>query len=119
MSTKTKLVRLDGRKIAESFHDYFAVEFGFPDFYGGGMDAWIDCMTYLDEPDAGMTTRIFVQPSESIIFHIEHAAFLRSNNLLAYNDLIECVAFVNYRRVEAGGTPLIYLSFFDNEHPAN
>jgi hypothetical protein len=109
-----KIVKLDGRKIAESFHEYFASEFGFPDFYGGGMDAWIDCMTYLDEPSAGMSTRIFVQPGESIVLHIDHIRFLKEKNQEAYNDLIECTAFVNYRRTKmAGGTPLIYLSFFN------
>jgi Barstar (barnase inhibitor) len=110
-----KIVKLDGHKIAESFHDYFAEEFGFPDFYGGGMDAWIDCMTYLDEPTAGMSTKIFVQPDESIVFHINHVKFLKEKHPESYDDLIECTAFVNYRRIKGGGTPLIYLSFFNNE----
>jgi|688.fasta_scaffold02841_16 hypothetical protein len=111
-----RIVKLDGRKIAESFHDYFAEEFGFPDFYGRGMDAWIDCMTYLDEPSAGMSTKIFVRPGESIVFHIEDINHLKDTNLEAYNDLIECTSFVNYRRTEMGDTPLIYLSFFYNNH---
>jgi RNAse (barnase) inhibitor barstar len=32
-----------------SFHDEFAVAFGFPDFYRKNMNAWIDCMTYFDD----------------------------------------------------------------------
>jgi hypothetical protein len=116
MNNNTKIVKLDGRRISESFHTYFAEEFGFPKFYGANMNAWVDCITYLDEPDTGMSKRIFVQPGESIIFHIDYVEFLKTNNSEAYNDLIECVAFVNYRRIEMEGTPLIYLSFFNNEH---
>ena len=39
-----------------SFHDEFARVFGFPSFYGRNMNAWIDCMTSLDEPEDGMTS---------------------------------------------------------------
>ncbi|MDZ4753789.1 MAG: barstar family protein [Phycisphaerae bacterium] len=31
----------------------FAETFGFPGFYGRNMNAWNDCMTFLDGPDAG------------------------------------------------------------------
>ncbi len=117
MNNITKIVKLDGRRIAESFHEYFAEQFGFPDFYGHNMDAWIDCITYLDEPTAGMSTKIFVQPGESIVFHIDYVKALKTSNREEYDELIEGVAFVNFRRIEHNrGTPLIYLSFFDNEH---
>lgn len=110
------IVKLDGRKIAESFHEYFAEQFGFPDFYGHNMDAWIDCMTYIDEPESGMVTKNFIKQGESVTLHIDHVGFLKNNNREAYDDLIECSAFVNYRVVANGGKPLIYLSFFMNEH---
>lgn len=110
-----KTVKLDGKQIAESFHEYFAEQFGFPDFYGHNMDAWIDCMTYIDEHEAGMVTKNYVQRGESIMLHIDNVDFLKTNNREAYDDLIECSAFVNYRVAENGGTPLIYLSFFMNE----
>ena len=116
MKNSVRIVKLDGRKIAKSFHDYFSEEFGFPDFYGKNMDAWIDCMTYLDEPEGGMSTKIFVQAGESIIFHIDYVKFLKETNANAYNDLIECTAFVNYRRIDLEDSPLIYLSFFNIEH---
>jgi barstar (barnase inhibitor) len=35
----------------QSFHESFKREMGFPDFYGMNMNAWIDCLTYLDEED--------------------------------------------------------------------
>ena len=51
------LVRIDTSNIRDwaSFHDVFSEAFGFPDFYGRNMDAWIDCMTSLDDPAAGMS----------------------------------------------------------------
>lgn len=39
-----------------SFHDEFAMKFGFPSFYGRNMNAWTDCMRYLDDPEAGMSS---------------------------------------------------------------
>jgi hypothetical protein len=38
---------------ADSFHDVSAATFGFPAFYGHNVNAWIDCLTNLDGPDAG------------------------------------------------------------------
>ena len=45
--------RVDGSRI----HDWasFNRTFAFPDFYGRNMDAWIDCMSSLDEPSAQLT----------------------------------------------------------------
>jgi RNAse (barnase) inhibitor barstar len=46
------LARIRARNISDwkSFHAEFRRVFGFPEFYGHNMDAWIDCMTSLDEP---------------------------------------------------------------------
>ena len=51
------VVKLDTRQIKDwdSFHDVFARVFGFPEFYGRNMNAWIDCMSYLDDPSTGMS----------------------------------------------------------------
>lgn len=50
-------VSLDCDRISDwpSFHQEFATVFGFPDFYGKNMNAWIDCMTYVDDAAAGMS----------------------------------------------------------------
>jgi hypothetical protein len=52
------VVRLDCGRITdwESFRSVFAEVLGFPAFYGRNMDAWIDCVSWLDEPGSGMTT---------------------------------------------------------------
>jgi hypothetical protein len=39
----------------DSFHSVFQATLGFPEFYGRNMDAWIDCMTYVDDPSGGLT----------------------------------------------------------------
>lgn len=47
---QTTIVDIPAHEITDwdSFHDVFKRVFGFPDFYGRNMDAWIDCMTDLD-----------------------------------------------------------------------
>ncbi len=51
------LVVVDGRMLKDwdSFHQEFARVFGFPEFYGNNMDAWIDCMSWLSDPEDGMS----------------------------------------------------------------
>jgi RNAse (barnase) inhibitor barstar len=45
------IVRIDGTKITDwaSFHIVCKEAFGFPSFYGENMDAFIDCLTYIDK----------------------------------------------------------------------
>lgn len=52
----TALVSIPADRILDwqSFHDVFAEAMGFPSYYGRNMDAWIDCMTYADEPSMEM-----------------------------------------------------------------
>ena len=51
-----KIVRLNTEQITNwaSFHLVCKEAFGFPDFYGENMNAWIDCMSCLTIDD-GMT----------------------------------------------------------------
>lgn len=44
-------VKIDCSRIKNwsDFHDIFKKTIGFPEFYGRNMDAWIDCMTNLDD----------------------------------------------------------------------
>ena len=39
-----------------------------PDFYGKNMDAWIDCMTYLDEPDEECPQRFLYKQVSQLYF---------------------------------------------------
>jgi hypothetical protein len=107
------LVRIDGCRIRDrrSFHDEFARVMGFPNFYGRNMDAWIDCMTYLDEDD-GMRS-ITIQPGEVLTLQIDHYRDLRARCPELAMELLECAAFVNFRRIEQGERPVLALSFFE------
>ena len=92
----------------ETFHDVFAGVLGFPSFYGRNMNAWIDCMTSADDPDAQMMT-ITVQPGELLTLQIDNASDFASRCPELFKALIECVAFVNHRRVDFGETPVLSL----------
>jgi hypothetical protein len=102
-------VRLPTERITnwQSFHEVCREVFGFPDFYGMNMDAWIDCMSDLDE-DAGMTR---FNLAEGEMLHIEVSATESFNRRLPeiFDALVECSAFVNQRYVEDGKAPVISL----------
>lgn len=93
-------VRLDTREIVDwkTFHDVCAATFGFPDFYGRTMDAWIDCLTHLDD---GLS-RFDLPPDELLMIEVAgFADFQRRVPELA-TALTECTAFVNGRNLEPG-----------------
>jgi RNAse (barnase) inhibitor barstar len=108
-----RIVRIDARRITDwdAFHDVFAEAFGFPDFYGRNGDAWIDCMGCLDDPEAGMT-RVHVGPGEVLTLQLDNVADLRERFREAYDEIIECSAFVNWRRIEIGCPPVLVISFY-------
>lgn len=103
-------VRIDARRITdwESFHDVFAESFGFPEFYGRNLDAWIDCMTCLDEPDSGMSS-VHGTSSDSVVIQFDHVNHLPTE---IYDAVVECSAFVNYRRLAANEPAILCLSFY-------
>jgi phage-related protein len=108
---KGRAVRIDTDRIIdwESFHSVFAELFGFPDWYGRNMNAWIDLMTYLDEDDA--TTGFHVGEGEVVTIDLSDAAGLRARIPDIYAALVESAAFVNRRRLERGGTAYLCLAF--------
>ena len=105
---------LDGSAITdwESFHTVCAQEFGFPDFYGRNLDAWIDCMSYIDMGD-GMC-RFVLQPQEILTIEITASDTFRRQapNILA--SLAELVEHVNDRLVERGDTQRLCLVLSPN-----
>jgi Barstar (barnase inhibitor) len=110
------LVSVDCAKISDwtSFHDVFAEVFGFPDFYGRNASAWIDCMTSLDSPEDGMST-IHAAKGHVLTIHLENVKPFREQHPDLYADLIECSAFVNWRRIEVGEPAVLALSFRNQE----
>lgn len=107
---KTALISVPVTRIVDwtTFHEVFAEVLGFPAFYGRNMNAWIDCMTDADDPDTGMV-QVAVQRGQLMTLRVDDAADFARRCPEQFNALIECTAFVNYRRVETGGTPVLSL----------
>jgi RNAse (barnase) inhibitor barstar len=93
------LVRIDGTQLCDwdSFHTVFATTFGFPGFYGRNMDAWIDCMT-----------SVHGSASDPVVLQVDNADAVPKE---IFDALVECAAFVNWRRLETGKPAILMLSF--------
>jgi len=94
-----------------TFHEVFAEILGFPGFYGCTMNAWIDCMSCVDAPDAGMT-RITVGAGDILTLQIDDVATFANRCPEQYAALIECAAFVNWRRLDTGRRSILALAFY-------
>jgi len=107
------VVRLDTRRITdwESFHDVFAELFHFPGYYGRNLNAWIDCMTCLDEPHAELSP-IQTSPDDVVVIHLEDSDDFIRRCPEQYAAIIECSSFVNWRQIEEGRPPILALSFY-------
>jgi len=107
------IVRIDATRIRDwdSFHAVFSEAMGFPEFYGANMSAWVDCMTSLDDPADGMTTQ-HVSPGAVLTLQIDGVDDFASRCPEQYEALIECSAFVNWRRIEQGAPAVLALSFY-------
>jgi RNAse (barnase) inhibitor barstar len=112
---KTPMVKIDTTKITDwdTFHTVFAEALGFPGFYGRNMNAWIDCLTSLDEPLDGMT-KIHAAPNGVLLLHLDKVRDFRQRCPEQYAALIECAAFVNYRRMAVDEEPVLALSFWES-----
>jgi RNAse (barnase) inhibitor barstar len=107
------LVKLDTQRITDwdTFHNVFADVFGFPGFYGQNMDAWIDCMTFLDDPTAEMT-KVHVPPGGVVVLELENVDEFIKRCPEQYEAIIDCAALVNWRRIEKGDPAVLALSFY-------
>ncbi len=105
-----KTVHIDGMKIKDwpSFFDEFSHAFGFPDFFGRSMDAWIDCMTNLDEEFSA----VHVQPGELVCVALDGATDFKTRCPEQFQAFVECAAFVNWRRLEIGNPAILVVSFY-------
>jgi RNAse (barnase) inhibitor barstar len=80
-----------------SFHKEFMEVMNFPDYYGKNMDAWIDCMDELC--DQG-----------TIALYIKNGKLLKDQSPEIFSALLECSAFVNFRRIELGEKPELMIA---------
>lgn len=104
-----RTIHVDGTKIKDwaSFFDEFANVFGFPEFFSRNMDAWIDCMTNLDEE----FNAVRVQPGELVCIALNGAAEFKAQCPDQFQAFVECAAFVNWRRLEMGEPAILVVSF--------
>lgn len=104
-------VRMETEPVTDwqSFHENCREVFGFPDFYGMNMNAWIDCMSYLDE-DAAMT-RFSLCPGEKLHIEITGTESFNSRLPEIFDSLVECTAFANQRYIADGKEPVLSLIF--------
>ena len=116
MQTQTTIISIPADQITDwdSFHSVFQAALGFPEFYGRNMDAWIDCMSYIDEPSSGMA-KACVPPGELLTLRIDDAPDFQRRCPEQYDALVECAAFVNWRLVESGREPVLALAFHKSE----
>jgi len=104
------VVQLDGAAIGDwnGFHQACRSAFGFPDFYGNNLSAWIDCLSGLRDDD-GMT-RFSLAADDVLEIELLGAAVLRTRAPDILDALEDCVAEVNLRCEEAGEAPVLRLT---------
>jgi len=73
------------------------------------MSAWIDCMGYLDDPAAGMSS-VHVTSGHTLTLVIDDAQAFKQRCPALFDALIECAAYVNWRCAEQGREPLLALA---------
>jgi RNAse (barnase) inhibitor barstar len=102
-------VTLDTEQIHdwETFHTQSAEAFGFPDFYGKNMNAWIDCLTYLPEGD-GMS-QFTLAPTELLFIRLTNFESFSQAQTEICLALLECTAFVNQRYISVGDIPRLVI----------
>ncbi len=103
-------VQLDGAMLSDwdAFHAVSKKAFGFPDFYGCNMDAWIDCLSYLRDDDAMSSVRL--QPQEVLTIELLHSDLLRKQAPQILDELEFCVAAINERYADYGEKPALELA---------
>ena len=102
-------VKLNGELLTdwEAFHTVSQQAFGFPEFYGRNISAWIDCLSYLRDEDGMSSVRL--KEDEMLTIAVSHSDLPRQK----FPDLLEelefCVAMINERYEDYGEKPALQL----------
>ncbi|BDP42433.1 barnase inhibitor [Deinococcus aetherius] len=106
---RTAYVLLDTAKVHDwaSLHKVCAEAFGFPEFYGRNMNAWMDCLTYLHEGD-GMS-RFTLEAGEHLFVLLPDFEIFAARVPEIAEALLSCTAFVNQRYLEQKEMPCLAL----------
>jgi RNAse (barnase) inhibitor barstar len=89
----------------KTFHAVCQRLFGFPDFYGHTMDAWVDCLSCLDDPSAEMSS-LTLAPGEFLLIVVPNSAQLKKE---IFESLVQGTIAVNTRLASRGKPPVIGL----------
>ena len=93
-----KTYKIQGSLISDwpTFHNHCKSVMDFPAHYGQNMNAWIDCVDDLT--------------SELTLIEIVDGDQLRERVPEILSDILECAAFVNFRKTEIGEPPTLMIS---------
>lgn len=91
----------------DTFHSECRQAFGFPEFYGNTMDAWVDCLSYLRDED-GMT-KFRLKPNEVLEIVVKDAAAMRERVPDLLEEMAFCIAGINERYEDYGEKPALAL----------
>ena len=105
----TVRVETNGIGDSTSFHLSCKEVFGFPDFYGMNMDAWIDCLSYLDEGE-GMS-KFHLEAEELLTIEVGGSEDFKIRLPELFDALVESADFVNQRYIDEGKSPKLVLAF--------
>jgi hypothetical protein len=114
-SPPDRVVRIPVEEIVDwdSFHAVSARVLGFPSYYGRNMDAWIDCLTFADDPDAQMIApELIVGTGRVLTLDLGEISDFSIRCPDQFDALTDCTAFVNWRRIESGDSPVLALSYW-------
>ena len=101
---------LNGKEITDeaSFHAQCVQAFGFPEFYGNSMDAWVDCLSYLRDED-GMS-KFRLKPNEVLDIVVQDADALKAQAPDLLEEVTFCIAGINERYEDYGEKPALKLT---------
>src|SRR5215469_11650280 len=91
----------------DSFHTVSARELGFPAFYGRNMNAFVDCLTYLDQAD-GMS-RFSLLPGEILELRVVDSATFRQSAPEVAAAFVDAITSINRRYSDRGKAEVIRL----------
>ena len=102
-------VELNGALIADEagFHAECKRAFGFPEFYGNSMDAWVDCLSYLRDEEN--MTRFRLKPNEVLDIVVTGADAMKAKVPDLLEEVAYCVAGINERYEDYGEKPALRL----------
>jgi hypothetical protein len=84
----------------DDFHRASRTAFGFPEFYGDNNNAWVDCLSYLDQDD-GLSAFVLDRDEVLELLLADYSEFAEKHPDIALG-ITQLVATVNSRYSERG-----------------